>query len=294
MITDRNHDYRNCKREQLRLHPARRQSDPDQNRQRQLPPDHGRQWPFLPDHDIQWRFPLNEDRKAGSLQIIRQAANQKRIQHRPSFAENVWIQIRFQTWQHWAVQGGVLFLTMLLILWFYNRQRTDTDSIAFCSVFLVFAANTCLSSLLHLFSSHMAELEKTLYLDLKQMVCIRMLEAGIFDLIVLGLLTGFLSRSPKTSILSCLLYLLVPFLWSEFFYLHMLTHLRAVFSGFRQISVSVLCGIAALFPLFWKDVYLPEYLIIWRILTAAGALLLAAEICRMFEKINTGELANDP
>lgn len=271
MITNRNNNHRN------------------NNHRNNNHRNHKHLWQVLPDHDRQWRFPLDEGRKAQSLQIIRQAVNQKRIQHHLSFAESMWIQIRFQAWQHWAVQGGVLLLTLLLILWFYSRKDTDADSIAFCSVFFVFAANTCLSSLLHLFSRHMAELEKTLYLDLKQIICIRMLEAGIFDLIVLGLLTGFLSCNSKTGILSCLLYLLVPFLWSELFYLHMLTHLRAVFSGFRQITASVLCGIAALFPLFWKDVYLPEYLAIWKILTVAGALLLAAELCRMFEKIDTGE-----
>ena len=236
-----------------------------------------------------WRFPIDESRKSQSMLRIQQAVQQKCIHRHLSFAEKAWNQLRFQTWQHWTTHGGMLLAAMLLVVWFYEKNMNGLDSIAACSVFLVFSGNICLSSVAHLFSRHMAELEKTLYLDLKQMVCIGMLEAGAFDLLVLGILTGCMGNRSGHGILAYLLYLLVPFLWSEIFYLHMLSHVRSIFSGFRQLCIGTLCGALALFPIFWKNAYLPEYVPAWGILSAAGVLLLTAEIYGIFKKIDSGD-----
>lgn len=234
-----------------------------------------------------WRFPLNEQKKASSLFLIRQEIQQKRIQRRPTFAENVWNQLRFHSWKHWAMQGALLLAAMLLAFWFYKSGDNGADSIAACSVFLVFAGNICLSSVAQLFSYHMAELEKTLYLDLKQMVCIRMLEAGILDLAILALLTGFLAGAHRT--FAYFLYLLVPFLWSDVLYLHMLARFRSIFSGFWQLSAGLLCAVLAVFPAFWEDAYSVGHLPAWGLLCAAGCLMLAAEIHAIFTNIEGGD-----
>ena len=135
----------------------------------------------------------------------------------------------------------------------------------------------------------MAELEQTLYLNLKQMVCIRMLEAGIAGLIILVLFlitTG--DRSPA-GIGSSLIYMLVPFLWSDTLYLHMLISLRNASSGFRSFALGLLCGAPVLFPVLWETLYRPEYLILWQILAVAGLLTLAGELRRLLGKIETGD-----
>ena len=237
---------------------------------------------------LSWRFPLDNGRKAESLLAIRQAASQKRIRKRPSLIETAWSQMRFHTWQHWAAQGAVLLFALLLALWIWRGDSERSVSLAVCSVFLVFAGNICLSSLIRLFSWHMAELEKTLYFDLKQMVCIRMLEAGCFDLLMLGLLGGCLGSQSQGDAFSCILYLLVPFLWSEIFYLHMLTHARSA-GSFRQLSCLLLCAILTLFPVFWTDAYLPKFLPAWIHLGIAGFLLLLLEIRWMLHHIETGD-----
>ena len=242
-----------------------------------------------PDDLLNWRFRIDEKKKKGNMEAIRQAVYQKHIQKYPSFAENVWNQMRFQTWQHWVAQGAVLLFAMFFVLWFYKKNIPYTETIAVCSVFLVLAANICLSSVLHLFSHHLAELEKTLYLDLKQMVCIRLLEAGIADFVLFGLLIELLNNRSNISILQSFFYLLVPFVWSELFYLHMLTHIRTGLSGFRQFSFCALCCILTLIPTIWKDVYLQEYLLVWKMLAIAGCLLLTVEIYKMFRQIDLGE-----
>lgn len=240
-----------------------------------------------------WKFPLDEERKARALTLIRQETMKKQIRHYPSFWETIWNQIRFQTWRHWVSQGSVLLAALLLVYWVREKAIGGRDSIAVCSVFLVLSGNICLSGVARLFSWHMAELEQTLYLNLKQRVCIRMLEAGLADALILGIVTGSLGSKAGVGTGAYLLYMLVPFLWSDTFYLHMLTSFRGIFargfSGFWQISIGILCGMFSLFPVFWEDAYEAEYVIVWAVLLVTGFLALALEICKMFRKIERGE-----
>ena len=154
-----------------------------------------------------WRFQLDESKKNRSLAVIRQAAEKKQIRQYPSFRENLWNQFCFLPWKCRAAQGSMLLAAMLLAGWLNSKHADGRDSIIVCSVFLVFAGNICLSGVARLFSWHMAELEQTLYLNLKQMVCIRMLEAGILDLVILSLLAGMTGRLNSLGTGAYLLYM---------------------------------------------------------------------------------------
>lgn len=236
-----------------------------------------------------WRFPLDESKKENSLAAIRKAAEAKQLRHYPSFCVNLWNQFRFQSWRYRAAQGTVLLSAMLLSVWLNQNKITGSDSIAVCSVFLVFAGNICFSGVARLFSWHMAELEQTLYLNLKQMVCIRMLEAGILDLAVLSILTGLTVGSSNAGTGEYLLYLLVPFLWSDVLYLHMLTVFRNGLAGYRQFSAGILCGLLALFPVILEDAYETQALPWWYAFGLAGALLMGTEIYGILGKIEGGD-----
>lgn len=236
-----------------------------------------------------WRFPLDADKKSQSLTVISQEAGRKCIRHYPSFAEHVWNQLRFQSFTHWLIQGALLLSAMLLALYLRRESSGGPEMLAACSVFLSFAGNICLSQTARLFSWHMAELEQTLYLNLKQMVGIRMLEAGIFDLLLLALLLGITGKANTLGTGASLLYMLVPFLWSDILYLHMLSSLRSIAFGFRSAALGLLCGIMALFPVIWEPVYLPKYLTAWLILAILGILLLIAEITSLLRKIEQGD-----
>lgn len=242
-----------------------------------------------PQKSFPYKFPLDEAKKAESLSAIRIEAARKRIRHYPAFGEQLWNQIRFHSWKHWLLQGVLLLAAILLVLTLRRQHTDDTETLAACSVFLVVAGNILLSHVANLFSWHMAELEQTLYLNLKQMVCIRMLEAGIAGLIILVLFlitTG--DRSPA-GIGTSLIYMLVPFLWSDTLYLHMLISLRNASSGFRSFALGLLCGAPVLFPVLWETLYRPEYLILWQILAVAGLLTLTGELRRLLGKIETGD-----
>lgn len=237
----------------------------------------------------EWRFPLDERKKADALAVIRQEAAKKRIRHYPSFLENVWSQMRFQSWTHWILEGGILLSAMLFAVSLRGTSADGAEKIAMCSVFFVFAGNICLSSIMRLFSWHMAELEQTLYLNLRQMVCIRMLEAGIFDLIVLLLLLGFIGEKSSIGAGEYLLYMLVPFLWSDTMYLFMLFFFRNRSSVLWSLLTGIICGTAALFPVIWKQAYAPEYKVIWLLLFIAGMILFVSEIYYILMKVEGGE-----
>lgn len=236
-----------------------------------------------------WKFPLDEAKKAQSLSLIRLESARKRIRHYPTFGEQLWNQLRFQSWKHWILQGVLLLAALFLGLALRKRPIAGFETLTACSVFFVFAGNICLTNVANLFSWHMAELEQTLYLNLRQMICIRMLEAGIADFAILSLFLIITGGKNPGGILGSLTYMLVPFLWSDTLYLHMLVSLRNVSSGFRSFALGLLCGAFALFPLLWEDVYQPGYLIIWLLLAAFGALMLVVQIHRLLGSIDRGE-----
>lgn len=237
-----------------------------------------------------WKFSMDERKKEKSLEGIYQAAEKKQIRRVPSFIEKAWSQLRFQTWKYWTVQGGTLLLAMLLVYWQNRGQRDEIESMVFCSAFLVLAGNLCLSGIGRLFSWHMAELEQTLYLNLKQMVCIQMLAAGVVDMAILSIFAGINGRGSEAGVGLYLLYMVVPFLWADSLYLYMLTAMRRNFIGYKQLSSAVLCTITAVFiPLIWKNAYEAAYVHIWVLLCVGGILLLICQIKSMFGKIERGE-----
>lgn len=237
----------------------------------------------------QWKFPLEESKKERSLTAIYKAVEKKQLRRYPSFWENLWNQFRFLPWKCHAAQGSMLLAAMLLVLYLDRKNMEQMYSIVTCSVFLAFAGNICLSGTARLFSWHMAELEQTLYLNLKQMVCIHMLEAGVVDLVILTLLTGFAGGSGSIGAGSRLLYMLVPFLWSDVLYLHLLTAFRNVQAGYRQLSAGLVCGLLAFFPALLEHAYEAVSLPFWGAAALAGISLLILEIYSILGKIKGGD-----
>lgn len=238
-----------------------------------------------------WKFSMDDQRKAQSLAVVSGAVEKKRIKRIPSFAENVWSQMRFQTWKYWTVQGGVLFTAMVLVFWLQRGQKAGTEAIVLCSAFLVLAGNLCLSSLGRVLSWHMAELEQTLYLNLKQMVCIQMLAAGVINLAVLSVFVCVNGSRSEVGIGAYLLYMLVPFIWSDILYLYVLTTIRKSSSGYRQLSSAVICVLlTAMLPSMWEYAYQSDFLPVWGSLCVAGVFLITIQIKGILDKIERGEI----
>lgn len=245
--------------------------------------------------EASWRFGLDESRKEEGLAEIAQAVKKKKIRYYPSFGVCILEQMRYQTWQNRLIQGGILLLALALCLVLKKSKLEDVESIVLGSAFMAFAANICLSGVGSLFSRNMAELEQTLYFNLKQMVCIQILQAGILDGFILALFVIFCGDRAMGGTGAYLLYIIVPFLWSDIIYLHLLASMRAggrtkgLESGMRGFTTGVICGMAAIFPAFLENAYAVIYLPAWGIAALAGIVVLCLEVRRLFGKIEGGE-----
>lgn len=239
--------------------------------------------------DIVWEVPVNQSKKQECLLGISRAVQQKKIRYYPSFSGCILKQLRFQSGQYWLINGSILLAAILLTYYLNYKGAEGGMSIAVCSLFMVLAGNICLSGVIRLFSWHMAELEQTLYLNLKQMVCIHMLAAGIMDSIVLALIVLITGTQYDGGAGVYLLYLLVPFLWSDVVYLHLLTVFRGGMRGYRQLAAGFICGILALFPVMLENAYHLDYVPVWGIFAICGTGGLIMEIRRMLGKLEGGE-----
>lgn len=241
------------------------------------------------DVDIAWEIPVNQAKKQESLLEISRAVQEKRIRYYPSFSDCILKQLRFQSGQYWALNGNILLAAILLVNYLNYKGTKGDMPVAVCSLFMVLAGNVCMSGVVRLFSWHMAELEQTLYLNLKQMVCIHMLAAGIIDSIVLALIVMMTGTQYEGGAGVYLLYLLVPFLWSDIVYLRLLTVFRGGMRGYRQLAAGLICGILALFPVLLEQAYHLEYVPVWAIFAICGAGGLIMEIRRLLGKLEGGE-----
>lgn len=237
-----------------------------------------------------WRFPVDDEKRAASLEKIREAAKKQQIRHYPGFWECAASQLHFQSWTYWAMQA--VFLTAGILLTQYMMARgADTESVCVTlSMFFVAGGNVALSGMGRIFSYHMAELEQTLYMDLKQMVCVQLALAGFIDLVMCSVLVVCAGKNLQIPTGSFLLYLLVPFLWSDIIYLHMLTVFRGGIRGYIQTVYGLAAAAAAMLPAFIGDAYEAASLPVWGLLLAAGVIMLVWELRRLLWKMNGGDL----
>lgn len=261
--------------------------------------------------EVSWRVGLDSSRKEEGLAEIALAVQKKKIRYYPSFVDCMLQQMKYQTLENRLLQGGILIMALALSVALRKFRVEDTTAIVLCSAFMAFAANICMCAVGSLFFRNMAELEQTLYFNLKQMVCIQILQAGMTDVLILALLTILCGGQNIAGAGAYLLYLLVPFLWSDILYLHMLTSLRGKGRGRRSgrhlegrsgrgmqsemqenmggVALGLVCGMAAVFPVFLGNVYEAAYLPVWGLAALAGFIALVMEIRRLLGKIEGGE-----
>lgn len=86
-----------------------------------------------------------------------------------------------------------------------------------------------------------------------------------------------------------MIYMLVPFLWSDALYLHMLGFFRNTASGLKAFASGIVCGMLACFPIMWDEVYTFSYRRVWVLMAVFGTVFFICEICRMLGRIERGD-----
>lgn len=240
--------------------------------------------------DADWRFPVDERKKEDGLGQISLEIEQKKIRNYPSFWRGILEQMQFQTPGFWICQVLILAAALLFGIYLKGLGEGGLTAMTMVSVFTVIAGSVSINSLNRVFAWHMAELEQTLYLNLKQMVSMHLLLSGVIDLCFLSILIGLLGPSQSEGMGAFAVYLLVPFLWANVCWLQALTAWRGILRGYRQICLGLFCGLMALLPGFIPEVYASVYLPVWGGLFVAGFMGLAAALRRLFRKTEGGDM----
>lgn len=230
---------------------------------------------------------IDQDKKKVNLAEIGRAAKQKKIRQYPSFARNMLVQLRYRPAAVWAAEGICLGAAFFLSMGV--RRMTGPQIFTACAVFLVLAGNLGLAGLGRLFSRNMAELEQTLYFNLKQMTAIQMVFGGVLDMLVFLVFVLILGPDGTERTAEFVLYLLVPFVWADAWALRVFTEIRGNSPGFRQMGIVLISVTAASAPLFVPDLYRQMFLPFWGGALAVGAVVLGLAVRRIFSVIEGRE-----
>ncbi len=243
----------------------------------------------MADNKIKIPFPpIDEARKEASLQKIHREISHKSLPVPVSFPELLLDQMHYISLEYWVIQAFFLLAVILFITCFGTLIK-DSESIlpSTCAI----SSGLGWSSVLELSKSrsrHMAELEQSCCFNLGQIWSVKLFLSAGLNLCILTLLFFAVQGKTKYGIFALCLYLLVPFVLSNICYFFLLTTRRfasqkAILSG----TFLLLC-LFSLFPTAFPRAYLDVYLPVWAIVLAAGILLLAFELHRLFHSLNTG------
>lgn len=229
-----------------------------------------------------------EDLKA----MVRKEADRMTVRPLAGWFELLVRQIRFLDGRIFLVQlllltGAVLFLKLA-----GGREEAVEAE-------LYFAWGSGLGMLLGIFvtagykrivSAHLAELTESCFFHVRQNCMFSMLIYGGMDL---GLLTVFLlftGRNTQRGLLEIGLYLFVPFLVSNCFYLFLLLLGTGGKSGFLFGGGSMLFAVLFLALLTLPDIYEKAASSIWYVSGLVSIAVFAAEIKLFFNKVKEGDI----
>ncbi|MCI8484643.1 MAG: hypothetical protein HFH41_09925 [Lachnospiraceae bacterium] len=233
---------------------------------------------------------IEPGRKQEILQNLRQAAAEKRSIYCPSLWEIFRGQLKYISGFCLGGQGVCLLLLIFIFSYF---QRTSQDMMTYLGTGSVTASFIGIFFILELSRNRdygMTELEQTCYLNLKQIWCVKMILFGCMDLLVFTIMILGIAGNTSWGIFQIMIYLLVPFVWSNGIQLFVFTMLRGGKKEYLQIGTVLLTSILWLYPLSHPRWYTITYFGIWLIALAVAAAFWIREILRVWHKLGEGEM----
>lgn len=229
-------------------------------------------------------------KKKESLILIRDNINAKKIRNTPPPGELLWIQVQYIPPVFWVCQGGLLFL-LILFLYRLPGQRTElTDYLWWSSIAAAWMGVLSNGVLGKHFSSRMAELEQSCYINLSQMWTIRMILTTGVDICILTVFSGGIAARTDTFFGRIAIYLLVPFMLSNICCLLMISALRGGRGKYTLGALAVIMALLAMSPSIFPKVYTTAYLWVWFCLLILGAAVFAEQIRNCYSRMIRGEL----
>ena len=235
---------------------------------------------------------LNPDpfKKKESLILIQEHICTKKIRNTPSLSELIWIQVQYITPVFWTLQGGLLFLLILLLYRMPGQSAELTDYLWWSSIAAAWMGVMSNGVLGRHFSNRMAELEQSCYINLSQMWTIRMILTTGVDICILTVFSGGIAARTDTFFGRIAMYLLVPFMLSNICCLLMISALRGGRAKFTLAALAVLMALFAMSPSVFPEAYTTAYLWVWFCLLVSGAVIFVGQIRSCYSRMIRGEM----
>lgn len=240
---------------------------------------------FLKDMDIY----VDPEKKNKALTAVSRAVSEKVIHYNPGPFKILWIQLHYISPSGWIAQSFSLLVFSLLFYRLGAGNAVIQDYILWFSIGSALLGLSGISELGSHFSCHMAELEQSCYLNLRQLWGIKMILFGGADILMLSLVTGGIAWKTRWGFSSVGIYLLVPFLLSSLCYLLTLSALRGGTGRYVRLGLAAVLGLAAAAPSMYPPAYKAQFLWVWTFTLMVAIVLLAFEIRAIMGKMTKGE-----
>lgn len=224
------------------------------------------------------------------LQNVKQEVTEKRRIYCPSLWEIFRGQLKYISG---FCLGGQGLCLLLLVFMFSYFQRTGQNMMTYLGTGSVTASFIGIFFILELSRNRdygMTELEQTCYLNLKQIWCVKMILFGCMDLLIFTIMILGIAGNTSCSVFQIIIYLLVPFVWSNGIQLLVFTMLRGGKREYLQMGAVLLTSILWLYPLSHPSWYTVTYFGLWLMALAAAFAFLAREILAVWHKLGEGEM----
>lgn len=234
-------------------------------------------------------IPIDKDRRSMAMKNIAQGIERKTVLYKPARLEILRIQLQYISRFYWLCQG-IFVLCMAFVLYRMDRQTEDIrDYIVYASMGAALLGVMGIAELGRHAAYHMAEIEQTCYLNLKQIWILKMLIFGGIDMCVISALIYFVSVRTKYSLFALTMYLLVPFVVSNAGYLIIFSAGRSQGKKYIQITAAAVLTAAAMIPGSYPKAYTEGYLWVWILTLAVSLVVLAGEMVAIAGRMEGGK-----
>ena len=238
-------------------------------------------------------------RKAAALQAIRLEAGRKKVCCRPSLPEIFRNELSLISVNYWYFQAVLLCVG----IWLSGRADSlygpeslltevgispEMFLLPVLSALLAPTGITGFGELAKCFSCRMAELEQSCYLNLRQLMMVRMAITGAVNLLFLGCFIGISQGRLQAGLIRISLYLMTPYVCNMLLFFTAFTFMRSGRKLF-QVSVLLAAGFLSFLPMLLPGLYGKAAVGLWAAVLLGAAALMAAQMIYLIKELDRGE-----
>ena len=134
----------------------------------------------------------------------------------------------------------------------------------------------------------MAELEQSCYLNLRQLMMVRMAITGAVNLLFLGCFIGISQGRLQAGLIRISLYLMTPYVCNMLLFFTAFTFMRSGRKLF-QVSVLLAAGFLSFLPMLFPGLYGKAAVGLWAAVLLGAAALMAAQMLYLTKELDRGE-----